>query len=66
MEWNIKDVIIGKTTYDDVLKMDPNMKSVMTSYGYQTFHKIQNNTAISIKFVYRNGEFIVDDIDIIE
>ncbi len=64
MNWDIEEkVIIGQTTYDEVLSIDPKAKIVMTSTGFITFHEKPNGGMLSIRFVYNAGQFIATEIN---
>lgn len=58
----VDSIQIGSTTYDEVLKADPSTKAVITSYGYITFHELEDGTQVSIKFAYNDGDFIATSI----
>jgi len=63
-KFSIESIEVGRTTYNEVILIDPAAEVVVTSYGCMSFHELEDGKFVSIKFVYNNGDFVATDIGI--
>lgn len=63
----IKSIVIGQTTMDEVLAMDPTANTIGLSYGCRSFHVLEDGTKVYILFTYDNDrkDLFASSVDVV-